>query len=396
MLGFGNGGGRRAPFTGGLWGSNPFRRSGRGGTTSQPPPQHANLPTLGEYGYVGEDHPEGQPSYGAMRPGMGAYDGGNTPMGPNISHTSYQESDGNVHGYRYRPGGPYSSPMHAFQMYLASSGECPPVGGRFSAYLAGDVPGPFMSVFPTGANSVRGLNGREGPIGFSGQERGLQPDGAFAFELQPAPLPRDNGLSEENAMVIADFIQQHTQPIGEGGTNAPPNSECPICLEPPSLSHLCVQIKGISGCNHMIGRDCLKELLTHDSDEKKECPLCRAEFLASNYIEQGSDEWNSLAQGRGGPARGSSRMPAGYGGDPFGYAAPRGPPRGSPGGMSNIRGLDDVGMDGQGGGPPIARGQGNFIGSGQRLGGPQSGYYQQQVAPNYGGGMEHYGGAGRL
>ncbi|CAA9962922.1 zf-RING-2 multi-domain protein [Pyrenophora teres f. maculata] len=387
MFGSGNDGGQRAPFTGGIWGSSLFRRSGRGGGASHPTPQHANLPTLGGYGYVDEDYSDNESPFGPMRGGMGpmgAYGGGNTPLGQSFSHTSYQDSDGNVHEQGYGPGGSYSRSMGPGQMYMMSGGAGPAGSSLLGGRRAGGISGPFMSAFWMDGNSVRGPNGRGSPAGFSGQERGLQPDGAFAFELDPAPLPRDNGLSEDNAMVMAEFMQLHTQPVGERGANAPPNSECPICLEPPSQSHLCVQIKGVPGCNHMIGRDCLEELLIRDSDEKKECPLCRAEFLASNFIEQGSDEWNQLAQGRGGAQSE--------------HAARRGPRRGPPGGMSNMRGLGDVGMGGQGGSRPMARDprQGNLIGSGQRLGGAQSGYYQQQYAPNYGDGMGYNGGAGRM
>lgn len=419
MYGSGRGHQRRSPFTGSIWDFSPFRSGGSGGDgrASRPTPQRSNTSVRLRFGYNYDDYEdydnynyyanddeddyeddyEDEPSYnpvrGGMRP-MGGHGDGNAPTGQNFSYTSYRDSDGNVCEQGYSPGGSYGRPMGRGQVNDMSGGSGRADGNLFGGRGAG---GPFMSSFWTGANPFRDPNGRTGPAGVSwrDQERGVQPDGAFAIEYALASLPRDNGLSEDNITVIAEFLQQHTKPAAEGGANAPPNTECPICLEPPSGSHRCVQIKGIPGCTHMIGRECLYELLIRNSDEKKECPLCRTEFLASNFIEQRSEEWNQLAQGRSRPARGRAPTPAHYGGAPTSYAAAaRGPPRGMP----NVRGMGDVGMNGprtMGGG--LARGSppGNFNGAGQRLGGPQSGYYQQQYAPNYGG-RNYAGRRGRM
>ena len=361
MYGSGNGGQRRAPFTGGIWASSPFL--GGGGGAYRPRSQYANRPMRGGYGdwYGDED----ELSYGATRGGTGprgTYGGGNALMGQNLPYTSYQDLDGDVREQGYGPGGLYGNLMCPGRMNIMSGGlgrATSSMGGRRAG--RGGV-GPFVSSFWTGGHPFRGPDDGAGPAGFSGQQRRVGHNGVAGFGYNPAPLARDNELSEDNAMVMAEFLQQHTQPFAQGRANAPPNSECPICLEPPSASHFCVQIKDIPGCSHMMGRDCLRELLIRNSDEKKECPLCRTEFVASNFIEQGSDRWHHLAQGRGGPARGPFQTRVGDGGAPPGYAT-----RGLPSGMPSVRGMGDVGRAGQ-----------------------------QQYAPNFGNGMGYYGGLGGL
>ena len=392
MYGSSNGGQRRAPFTGGIWASSPFL--GGGGRAYRPRSQYAN--PLMRSGYDDWYGDEDELSYDAMRGGvgpMGAYGGGNALMRQNFPYTSYQDLDGDIREQGYCPGGPYGNSMGPRRMNILPGGLGRAISSMGGRRAGGGRFGPFMSSFWTGGNPFRGPNDRADPAGFSGQEHGVGPNGVVAFGYNPAPLPRDNELSEENAMVMAEFLQQHTQPFAEDRANAPPNSECPICLEPPSASHFCVQIKDIPGCNHMIGRDCLRELLIRNSDEKKECPLCRTEFVGSNLIEQRSDRWNHLAQGRGGPARGPSQTRVGYSGAP-----PRSASCGLPSGMPSVRGMGNVGRAGQGDGPPMARGPlpGNFNGGGQRLGGPQSGYYQQQYAPNFGDGTGYYDGPGGI
>lgn len=417
---------RRSPFTGGIWDFSPFRSSdGNGGNAPRPIPPRANTPVRMRFGYNYEDYEDYDnynyyagddeddyehdyndadvafygPARRDMRP-IGGHSGGNAPTGQNFSYTSYRDSDGNVREQGYGPGGSYGRSMGRGQVN-GMSGDLGRAGG--SLHAGRGAGGPFLSSFWTGANPFRGVNGRTGSAGVPSWERSVQPDEAFAVEYAPAPLPRDNGLSEDNGMIIAEFLQQHTKPAAYGGANAPPNSECPICLEPPSGSHGCVQIKGIPGCSHMIGRECLYELMIRNSDEKKECPLCRAEFLASNFIEQGSEEWNQLAQGRGGPPRSRAPVPARHGGAPTSHApAARGPPtsyaavaRGPSRGVSNVRGMGDVGTNALGRGSARGSPPGNFNGAGQRLGGSQSGYYQQQYAPNYGG-RNYAGRRGRM
>lgn len=63
--------------------------------------------------------------------------------------------------------------------------------------------------------------------------------------------------------------------------NIPPLlDECPICLDDFALED-CLQITGIEGCNHRIGRTCLEKLLLTDPDEEKRCPLCRTVWKAA-------------------------------------------------------------------------------------------------------------------
>ena len=96
----------------------------------------------------------------------------------------------------------------------------------------------------------------------------------------------------------AKFMAEHTDFLSHADTSEPPNTECPICLEGIE-DHICVKITNIPGCQHLIGMKCLEELLKRNPDEKKECPLCRAQWIKEDGVWQGSEEWNDLAGGRG-------------------------------------------------------------------------------------------------
>jgi hypothetical protein len=310
------------PFQGGIWDatSNPFGggsgigRRGGGGRypTSQPQPNpyddyESSLPMM-------EGMRGPSPMYGEMG-GMGG------PMtgGTSHSYSSYQDSDGNRHEEGYGPEGPFRNSVRG-GMGPDMMGQGRP---RPGSLLGGgsDRPGAFMSDFWQGPNPFRGgggvngrVNGRAGPS--SGPDNTGTRDAAFRYEVDPAPMPPDRGLSQENSELMADFMAEQTQPLG--GPVAPPNAECPICLELPSASHLCVQIKNIPGCNHLIGRDCLKEMLMNRPDDAKKCPICRAEFLGEDGIWQDSEQFQQLGGSSQGPppgyGGGMPQMPAGYGG----------------------------------------------------------------------------------
>lgn len=104
----------------------------------------------------------------------------------------------------------------------------------------------------------------------------------------------DEETSQDRA---ARFLAEHTDFLSHGDTSDPPNTECPICLDGIE-EHICVKITGIQGCGHLIGLNCLQELLKHNPDDKKECPMCRAEWIPEDGVWQGSDEWNAFAGGR--------------------------------------------------------------------------------------------------
>ncbi|KAI4671242.1 uncharacterized protein J4E88_009275 [Alternaria novae-zelandiae] len=308
-------------FQGGIFGgSNPFRSGGGrtgggGGRPSQPQPNPY------------EDYDNSPPMMGGMRSPGPTYGGGmGSPMtgGQTHSYSTYQDSDGNRHEEGYGPGGPFSNSARGG---MGMSQGPPPQGRPHPGSLLGGRntgPGAFSSSFWSGPNPFRSNGANGPPNGRSGPNTGPR-DPSFRMEVEPAPMPPSNGLTSETSELIADFLAEQTQPLG--GPITPPNAECPICLEPPSASHLCVQIKNIPGCNHLIGRECLKEMLVNRPDDAKKCPICRAEFLAEDGIWQDSEQFQQL--GRGGPAGYGGGPPPGYGGGmsprPAGYGG-GGPP----------------------------------------------------------------------
>jgi hypothetical protein len=336
------------PFQGGIWDENPFggrHRNGGGYRPSQ----------IQRGGYAEQDPYEGYdvpPMMGSMGgQGLMMHHAMGSPMmdGNSHSYSSYQDSDGNTHEEGYGPNGPYRNTMRRDQgpPGMGMDGGMPPRGPPQGRPPPGSLlggrptgrPGAFRSSFWTGPNPFRVNGANSGVNGRADGGQGPRPDDAFRNEVEPAAMRQDRGLSQEAAEDMAWFLQERTQPIGDGRI-APPNAECPICLEPPSASHLCIQIKGIEGCNHMIGRDCLKEMLLNRPDDQKRCPICRAEFLGEDGIWQDSEQFQQLANGQNASGRAPPpRPPPSHGGGiPHGHggygggspAGPRSPLRDSP------------------------------------------------------------------
>jgi len=115
--------------------------------------------------------------------------------------------------------------------------------------------------------------------------------GGFPVEFEPHPLPADYQPTESSEQRINNFIARNTGPLTTANTTSTKNTDCPVCME-NAVAHPCVKIKGIQGCEHMIGRDCLKEFLKQRPDDEKTCPLCRAVWLAENGVWQDSDQWS--------------------------------------------------------------------------------------------------------
>ncbi|CAG5159450.1 uncharacterized protein ALTATR162_LOCUS5589 [Alternaria atra] len=134
---------------------------------------------------------------------------------------------------------------------------------------------------------------------------GSIPYGYFPIEFDPVPLEEDMGPTESSEQRVNRFIAHHTEPLSSTNTTSTTNTDCPICMENAD-AHPCVKIKGIAGCEHMIGRDCLKELLSRQADDEKTCPLCRATWLGENGLWQDSEQWRRRT-GRRGQGVSSSR-----------------------------------------------------------------------------------------
>ncbi len=50
--------------------------------------------------------------------------------------------------------------------------------------------------------------------------------------------------------------------------------------------HVCVQIKGVGDCKHVFGLECLQAYLGRNPESKKECPLCRQEWIPEAGVWQ--------------------------------------------------------------------------------------------------------------
>lgn len=145
----------------------------------------------------------------------------------------------------------------------------------------------------------------------------------------------------------AQFMQNHTEPVTSRAQC--PNEECPICLEGAD-AHACIKIKKITGCSHLIGRACLEEMLNRQPDNKKECPLCRTEWIPEDGIWQDSDEWARLAQGREHERHGVAQMPGPRGGREPSYRDVRDARRGQRAEISQfLEGVGGMGGDQRGG-----------------------------------------------
>lgn len=109
-------------------------------------------------------------------------------------------------------------------------------------------------------------------------------DAAFPVTIDNTLMPYDTRVPESIARGTAQFIEHYTQPVTEEDANEAPNSECPICLEPPTSTHGCVKITNVPGCTHLIGRECLEGLLTYSAQSRKVCPLCRTEWVVTDAM----------------------------------------------------------------------------------------------------------------
>lgn len=90
------------------------------------------------------------------------------------------------------------------------------------------------------------------------------------------------------------FMDKHIDFLQHSNNSLPANTECPICFEDVK-SHVCVKIIGIEGCNHMIGLECLKEMLAQDPDNQKTCPMCRTEWVSDvNGGVSDAHEWEDF------------------------------------------------------------------------------------------------------
>ncbi|KAF1848049.1 uncharacterized protein K460DRAFT_353082 [Cucurbitaria berberidis CBS 394.84] len=216
-----------------------------------------------------------------------------------------------------------------------------------------------MSGMSLGTPGMRSMGGNSGERGvprrtLSYEELNYDSDGSsFSFDddsgsvhyidrtnstartNRTARTTRANGtpppaLSSDRATT---FMEQHTDFLSHGDTTDPPNTECPICLEGIE-EHICVRITGIEGCHHMFGLECLQELLKHQPHKKKECPLCRNEWMPEEGIWQDDER---LTRRRGHGAVRPTRQPTTSGGGrdtrprtpPAFVRAPRGPYMGS-------------------------------------------------------------------
>jgi Zn-finger nucleic acid-binding protein len=106
----------------------------------------------------------------------------------------------------------------------------------------------------------------------------------FPEEFDPNPVAEDRVPTERSERRINHFIAQHTEPLTAANTTSTTNTDCPICME-DATAHDCVKIKGIVGCEHMIGQNCLKEFLSRQWNKDKTCPLCRAVWLRNGVWE---------------------------------------------------------------------------------------------------------------
>jgi hypothetical protein len=150
---------------------------------------------------------------------------------------------------------------------------------------------------------IQSSHGPDGPSSRRGHPPGEGRDHHHHRQVPPTRTRRpsiiyssDGGEEESSEDHATRFLAEHTDFLSHNDTSDPPNSECPICLEGIE-DHICVKITGIEGCNHLIGLSCLQELLKHNPDAEKTCPLCRKTWIAEEGVWQGSDAWNALAGG---------------------------------------------------------------------------------------------------
>lgn len=81
--------------------------------------------------------------------------------------------------------------------------------------------------------------------------------------------------------IVQAFITHYTDIVTDG----PAHEECPICMERYSdLREHKVRTKGVRGCSHTLGLNCLKGLLSVARGAAKRCPFCRTEWYGHHFI----------------------------------------------------------------------------------------------------------------
>ena len=81
--------------------------------------------------------------------------------------------------------------------------------------------------------------------------------------------------------IVQAFITHYTDIVTDG----PAHEECPICMERYSdLREHKVRTKGVRGCSHTLGLNCLKGLLSVARGAAKRCPFCRTEWYGRHFI----------------------------------------------------------------------------------------------------------------
>ena len=81
--------------------------------------------------------------------------------------------------------------------------------------------------------------------------------------------------------IVQAFITHYTDIVTDG----PAHEECPICMERYSdLREHKVRTKGVRGCSHTLGLNCLKGLLSVARGAAKRCPFCRTEWYGHHFV----------------------------------------------------------------------------------------------------------------
>ncbi|EMD69929.1 hypothetical protein COCSADRAFT_177578 [Bipolaris sorokiniana ND90Pr] len=132
----------------------------------------------------------------------------------------------------------------------------------------------------------------------------------------PSPVVVTTPAVSINSTTAVGFVANHTRSF----TPHSNTDDCPICLD-SYTTEACLQITGITGCNHRIGSMCLQKMLDHHPGDEKKCPMCRTVWisgLAPNFAAQDRSLANiramrNMLRDRGGESSSShNRLPPGY------------------------------------------------------------------------------------
>ncbi|EUC45464.1 hypothetical protein COCMIDRAFT_95527 [Bipolaris oryzae ATCC 44560] len=93
----------------------------------------------------------------------------------------------------------------------------------------------------------------------------------------PSPMAVTAPALPIHSTTAVGFVANHTRP----STSHSNTDDCPICLD-SYTTEVCLQITGITGCNHRIGDMCLQKMLDHHPEDEKKCPLCRTVWISSS------------------------------------------------------------------------------------------------------------------